>query len=80
MPINAGAHPGLGVEFVMLHLAAAKATFAYVESLTSSDYLPRPKHTNAYSLVFDRLRVAALSDADSLALINDHIAALENRK
>jgi hypothetical protein len=76
MPIATGAHAGLGLAFTLLHLSAARATFAYVESLTSADYLPRPRHTQAYSLVFDRLRVAALSDTDSLAMIDRQIAEL----
>lgn len=76
MPIAAGAHAGLGLAFTLLHLSAARATFAYVESLTSADYLPRPRHTQAYSLVFDRLRVAALSDTDSVAMIDRQLAEL----
>ena len=76
MPQDNGAHAGLGLSFTLLHLAAAGTTIAYVESLTSADYLGRPKHTRAYSLVFDRLRVAALSDTASLALIDKQIAEL----
>jgi len=75
VPQSIGAHSGLGLCFTLLHLASARA-FAYVESLNSADYLPRPKHTQAYSLVFDRLRVAALSDTDSLAMIDRQIADL----
>ncbi|WP_198044197.1 helix-turn-helix domain-containing protein [Actinoalloteichus sp. GBA129-24] len=76
MPQSAGEHPGLNIAFTLLHIADARATFAYIESLTSADYLPRPRHTQAYSLVFDRLRVAALSERDSLAMINQQIARL----
>jgi transcriptional regulator with XRE-family HTH domain len=76
MPQSAGAHAGLGLAFTLLHIQGARATFAYVEGLTNADYLPRPRHTQAYGLVFDRLRVAALSDAQSLAIIERNIEKL----
>jgi transcriptional regulator with XRE-family HTH domain len=75
VPQSVGAHAGLGLCFTLLRLASDRA-FAYVEGLTSADYLPRPKHTQAYSLVFDRVRGAALSDRDSLAMIDRQIADL----
>jgi hypothetical protein len=44
----------------------------YIEGLTSADYLVR-QHIPAYTLAFDRLRVASLGDRESLAIINhDH--------
>ncbi|WP_093156472.1 helix-turn-helix domain-containing protein [Saccharopolyspora antimicrobica] len=76
IPLSNGAHAGLGIAFTLLHLEHANSDVAYIESLTSADYLSRPQHTRAYSLVFDRLRVAALSDRDTLSLINQEIAAL----
>ncbi|MER5393412.1 helix-turn-helix transcriptional regulator [Saccharopolyspora sp. NPDC002686] len=76
VPLESGAHAGLGIAFTLLHLEHANSDIAYIESLTSSDYLSRPQHTRAYSLVFDRLRVAAISDRDTLSLINREIAAL----
>ncbi|MEV5540820.1 helix-turn-helix transcriptional regulator [Saccharopolyspora shandongensis] len=76
IPLASGAHAGLGIAFTLLHLEQANSDIAYIESLTSSDYLSRPQHTSAYSLVFDRLRVAAISDRDTLSLINQEIDAL----
>ncbi|MEU5849566.1 helix-turn-helix domain-containing protein [Saccharopolyspora shandongensis] len=76
IPLEGGAHAGLGIAFTLLHLEHANSSIAYIESLTGSDYLSRPQHTRAYSLVFDRLRVAALSDRDTLSLINREIEAL----
>ena len=49
----------------------------YIEGLTSSDYLVRPQHIQAYNLAFDRLRVASLGDRESLAIINTLIDELE---
>ncbi|MGI8308759.1 helix-turn-helix domain-containing protein [Saccharopolyspora hattusasensis] len=76
IPLDSGAHAGVGIAFTLLHLEQANSSIAYIESLTSSDYLSRPQHVRAYSLVFDRLRVAALSDRDTLALVNREIEAL----
>ncbi|WP_190819994.1 DUF5753 domain-containing protein [Saccharopolyspora pogona] len=77
IPLASGAHAGLGIAFTLLHLEQANSDIAYIESLTSSDYLSRPQHTRAYSLVFDRLRVAAISDRETLSLINQEIEALD---
>ncbi|MER7014357.1 helix-turn-helix transcriptional regulator [Saccharopolyspora sp. NPDC000359] len=77
VPMASGAHAGLGIAFTLLHLEHANSDIVYIESLTSSDYLSRPQHTRAYSLVFDRLRVAATSDKDTLSLIDQEIAALD---
>lgn len=77
LPLSSGAHAGLGLAFTLLHIAHTRSNIAYVESLTNADYLARPQHTRAYSLVFDRLRVAALSDRQTLTLIDEEIASLD---
>lgn len=76
IPLSSGAHAGLGIAFTLLHLEHVGSDIVYIESLTSSDYLSRPQHTRAYSLVFDRLRVAASSDRATLSLLDREIAAL----
>lgn len=74
MPLSGGAHPGLGMSFVLLDLG--QSWTVYIEGLTSADYLVR-QHIPAYSLAFDRLRVASLGDRESLAIINTIIDELE---
>ncbi|WP_372907189.1 Scr1 family TA system antitoxin-like transcriptional regulator [Saccharopolyspora indica] len=51
IPMNGGSHAGLGIAFTLLHVEHANSDIAYIESLTSADYLSRPQHTRAYSLV-----------------------------
>jgi hypothetical protein len=53
-----------------------EAATADIEGLTSADYLVR-QHIPAYTLAFDRLRVASLGDRESLAIINTIIDELE---
>lgn len=75
MPLSGGAHAALGMSFILLDLGRSRTV--YIEGLTSSDYLVRPLHIQAYSLAFDRLRVASLGDRESLAIINTLIDELE---
>lgn len=74
MPLAGGAHPALGMSFVLLDLG--QSWTVYIEGLTSADYLVR-QHIPAYTLAFDRLRVASLGDRESLAIINTIIDELE---
>jgi transcriptional regulator with XRE-family HTH domain len=69
MPLTSGAHAALGMSFHLLDLGQSR-TVVYIEGLTSADYLMRPQHTQAYTLAFDRLRVASLGDRESLTIIN----------
>jgi len=69
MPLNSGAHAALGMSFTILDLGQRR-TVVYIEGLTGADYLVRPQHTQAYTLAFDRLRVASLSDRESLAIVD----------
>jgi len=75
MPLSGGAHAALGMSFILLDLGQSRTV--YIEGLTSSDYLVRPQHIQAYSLAFDRLRVASLGDRESLAIINTLIDEFE---
>ncbi|SHG69165.1 helix-turn-helix domain-containing protein [Streptoalloteichus hindustanus] len=77
MPLASGAHVALGAPFTLLSFERAGATIVYVESLTGADYLTRPQHTKAFRLAFDRLRVAALGEFESLAMIDRHLAELD---
>ncbi|SHF53469.1 Helix-turn-helix domain-containing protein [Streptoalloteichus hindustanus] len=73
LPFAVGAHLALGTWFHVLHLGDPVVTFVYVEALTESDFYDRPPHTEVYTLAFDRAQRAALSPAESLAVIDDHI-------
>jgi uncharacterized protein DUF5753 len=75
MPLSGGAHAALGMSFHLLDLGQSQTV--YIEGLTSSDYLVRPQHIQAYNLAFDRLRVASLGDRESLAIINTLIDEFE---
>jgi transcriptional regulator with XRE-family HTH domain len=70
MPLAKGAHAALGVSFTILELGSQRRSIVYLESLTSADYLPRPHHVRTYGLVFGRLQAAALSQEDSLAMLD----------
>ncbi|GAB2744074.1 helix-turn-helix transcriptional regulator [Salinifilum aidingensis] len=76
LPFSSGEHVALGTGFTLLHLADPMATFAYLEGLTDADYLDRPSHTAAYQHVFDKLRVAALSDHESTKMLERRIDEL----
>lgn len=69
LPFTAGAHMALGTSFTLLHLGDPVVTFAYVEALTDSDFFDGPPHTELYTLAFDRAYRAALSEAESLELL-----------
>lgn len=75
MPLSGGAHAALGMSFHLLDLGQSRTV--YIEGLTSADYLVRPQHIQAYSLAFDRLRVASLGDRESLSVITTVIDELE---
>lgn len=75
MPLSGGAHTALGMSFILLDFGHSRTV--YIEGLTSSDYLILPQHIQAYSLAFDRLRVASLGDRESMAIINTLIEELE---
>jgi len=76
MPLSSGAHAALGMSFALLDLGEGR-TVVYIEGLTGADYLVRSQHTQAYNLAFDRLRVASLSDRESLVIVDRLIQQLE---
>jgi transcriptional regulator with XRE-family HTH domain len=77
LPLDSGAHPALGMSFTILELGQQRRTIVYMESLTGSDYLPRPNHVRVYSLVFGRLQADALNREDSRELLDGLIRELE---
>jgi hypothetical protein len=65
LPFTAGASPALSCPFTLLYIERARATIAYVETLTGSDYL---RSTGAYMLTFDHCQRDALSEEDTRTL------------
>lgn len=70
LPFSAGAHVAMGSSFRLLQLnEPADVKVVYLEDLASADYLDAPAHIERYSLVFERLRIAAHSTTDTIALL-----------
>ena len=70
IPFESGAHPALGRSFVILSFAdPADPDVVYLEGLTSALYLEDAAEVECYNTSFNHLRAAALSFADSAALI-----------
>ncbi|MBK0865406.1 helix-turn-helix domain-containing protein [Saccharopolyspora sp. HNM0986] len=67
VPLEHGPHAGLSCPFTLLWIEQARATIAYVETLTGADYV---KSTEAYTLAFDQAEGDALSEDDTRALID----------
>jgi transcriptional regulator with XRE-family HTH domain len=72
LPFTAGAHAGMQGSFTVLEFAERfELTVVAVENLTASLYLETPAEIDRHRLVFDHLRAAALSPAESVARIED---------
>jgi transcriptional regulator with XRE-family HTH domain len=77
LPFRAGEHAGLHGPFVLLSFPLEnESDIVYLENLTSSLYLEKPEDVQAYTVVFDSLRSAALSPRDSEAAITDALHSL----
>lgn len=71
-----GAHPGMGRSFAILSFTErADPDVVYLEDLTSALYLEDAAEVDCYITSFDHLRAAALSFADSVALIGEIIGS-----
>jgi len=77
IPNERGEHHALGTPFTLLHLTVPIFTFAYLEGLTDANYLDHPDATKVYRLAFDRLRVTALDDRESVKLLDRRIKEIE---
>jgi hypothetical protein len=76
VPLTANGHAALEYPFTLLYIARARATVAYIESLTTADYLARPQHAQTYSLAFESARRAALSPGDTADLLRQIMSEL----
>ncbi len=72
LPLAEGDQASMSGSFVLFSFGAEHSvSTAFVESLTSSHYLEGEDELRGYTLVFDALRSAALSPADSAARISE---------
>lgn len=76
LPLSDWGHLALGSSFTIISLAEPVKTVLYLESLTSADYLAGSQHLKSYTVAFNRLRVAALSETASADLIRDALVQL----
>ncbi|MCP2166863.1 helix-turn-helix domain-containing protein [Goodfellowiella coeruleoviolacea] len=73
LPLSAGAHPGMGSSFTILHMPGQSDPVVYLEELTTAAYLEKEHEVAPYKLVFDRLQDVALSERDTRKLVAEKI-------
>jgi transcriptional regulator with XRE-family HTH domain len=77
LPTGVGAHPGMSGAFTVLSFdGLGEPDIAYVEHLMGSVQMEKEADVARARLVFDHLRSAALSTADSVALVERVVAQL----
>ncbi len=74
IPFDRGRPVGLTSPFTLLWIEPARASVAYVETLTNADYV---KTITPYTLAFEQAEHEALSDEDSQVLLDRYIAATD---
>lgn len=73
IPFVRGAHPGMTGTFSLMEFPdSADSTVVYFEGVTSDLYLEKEEDVRRYTGLYDHLRAAALSIADTRMLINDY--------
>lgn len=74
LPLEAGSHASMSGSFVLFSFGSERTvSTAFVENLTSSQYLEGEEELRGYTLVFDALRSAALSPTASANRIRKHL-------
>jgi hypothetical protein len=73
VPLDRGPYAALSCPFTLLWIKAARATIAYVETLTGADYI---KSTAAYNASYEQVYGDALPEDDSLAMIDRRLVDL----
>jgi transcriptional regulator with XRE-family HTH domain len=70
LPFEAGAYAAMGTTFTLLRLPEPPGgNVVCLEGLWSADYVDRPEHVHAYSVVFDRLCTSARDAASTVTTI-----------
>ncbi|MEV4613883.1 helix-turn-helix transcriptional regulator [Kitasatospora sp. NPDC049258] len=74
IPFAHGAHPGMTGTFSLLEFPeSADSTVVYFEGVTSDLYLEKDADVRRYTNLYDHLRAAALSVAESRSLIHTYV-------
>jgi hypothetical protein len=70
IPLDIGAHPGLGSTFIILNFEDPMVNdVVYVEGLVGNRYMESAEDLERYRRVFSRLHSVALSPEDSIAVV-----------
>ncbi len=74
IPFDYGAHPGMTGTFSLMEFPeSADSTVVYFEGVTSDLYLEKDADVRRYTNLYDHLRAAALSVAESRSLIHTYV-------
>lgn len=74
IPFTHGAHPGMTGTFSLMEFPeSADSTVVYFEGVTSDLYLEKEADVRRYTHMYDHLRAAAHSVADTRALMNTYV-------
>jgi hypothetical protein len=77
IPFSSGPHGSMGVPFTVLQLPEPDGNqVVYLEDQFTADYLDKPKHVSAYTVIFDRLIEAALDEQRTRSAIEGVIREL----
>lgn len=68
LPFSTGAHAAMASSFVILGFEAADPDVVYIDAGTSALFVEEPPDVDAYRLMFDHLRAAALAPSESVRL------------
>lgn len=78
IPFIRGAHPGMTGTFSLMEFPeSADSTVVYFEGVTSDLYLEKDVDVRRYTGLYDHLRAAALSVAETRSLITDYAEAYQ---
>lgn len=78
IPFNAGAHPGMSGEFVILRFEEpVGADVVYIESMAGDLFLETPADVTRYTMMFEHLRALALSPDDSVTHIRQIVEGMK---
>jgi hypothetical protein len=70
LPFSAGAHPGMTGPFTILRFAEESMNMVYLEQRGGAVYLERPVDVEVHEATFRRLSDLALSEDDTISLLN----------
>lgn len=77
LPYDAGAHPGMPGSFAMMDFPdAADPELVYIDSMAGDLFLERDTDVRRFTVIFEHLRAAALSPAESVRLVREVAAKM----